>query len=1037
MSISYYKSIVNNLCIILISLILVACGGGGSSSDDSSTETPSSGDPGQGGTNNNTLPVINNLSITPDQAYNDSTLSVLLDVSDEDGDLLEVTYTWKNNDQVINEVTEPYLAPSYFNHGDSISVEVAITDGEDSVSQSTSITIQNRAPIIESLSFLNLPIFTTTDIEATIDISNVDNDPLTIEYHWTVNQELVSDVITNILPSNHFLKGDEVAVKAVVSDGDLTVEVTTSTHIQDTLPVMSVINMPDTVQYGEPVGFQVVVEDPDNDPYHLEFLARPNGMKIDEDDNISWTPTGPMFEKEMDIQWELSLLQEDYSHSEGRMIKVLDEERKVPLSNGYIETTFDSPDLAVGDIDGDGIKEIVATNGRRRLFALGSDGDEYAIKWEHPYALVEGEGPTYHDYNDLYYSCLTLIDLNDDGREEILAGLQGHAIWSHDTTGIFLFDDNLRPKRVATLTGNEVQQIYVTDLDNDQTLEIIALVDLYNSFRGEEPDDFKDQMQLVILSTDDYSVEWQSEILQLGATFTVGNLDSDSELEIVLGGGYVFDYINGSYTLSWHYEEGFTSNNDSASLDIADIDMDGIGEIIGTHPTSKVLTFYNANTQEIKLENEIKHSNFVTFLSPEDATPRILVRETSPIKLQLYSFDIDSQKLIPKWISSPSVFSENMRVGNLDDDPELEFYFTNRNDVIIYSNSSDDGELEIEWQPKQHTTNLKDTLVDVKSTLTNTSSLYALGLATISSGNSHLMAFNPVTNSFSFSPTIPGIKNETTAAVLLDLQKDNTNEIAFVTGKTPGLYDIFSESIIWSGNPINEEIVSLTTGQLGNDRKTSMIATTKDNGIYAYDIDNYELLWSHNTGGGVDIKLIDTKNTEQFNVVAADNENIRLLTSDDNYQSFSTKFNIFNDIPEGQETPIYEFSKNSQINIADLDGDSVDEIIVLIKRVYKSWLMVLDGNLKFENLIYLGEHDVRSFVVQNYGTQHRNILFSSENDGRRYIIEIDPWTGKVISTSPELGPRMVHDSLRFIDSNNDGQYELGWLTEEGSVTITR
>ncbi|WP_444918349.1 FG-GAP repeat domain-containing protein [Microbulbifer sp. JMSA003] len=1028
MCIFHDKPITNTVGIILISSILTACGGGGSSSSDSS------GGSGQGGGASNTPPVINSLSITPNPAYNDNVLSVQLDASDEDGDQLEVTYTWKNNNQIISEETESKLAASHFNHGDTISIEAYITDGEDSVSQNTSIIIQNRAPIVESLSFSNLPAFTNTDIEATISISDIDNDPLNIEYYWTVNNEEVSNITTNLLPSTHFLKNDEVAVKVIVSDGELTGEATASTEIQDALPVMSIVNMPDVVQYGIPTAFQVIVEDLDNDPYNLDFLARPNGMEIDEEGNINWTPTGPMFDKEMDVQWEVSLFQEDYSHSESRVLKVVDAEREIPLSNGYIEISHWPNDVAIGDIDGDGIKEIVATNGERRLYAFGSNGKEYAIKWEYPYLLTSGEEISTKRNNNYYISSLTFADLNNDGKEELLAGLEGDFNQSHDTTGLFLFDNNLKPKRVATLTGNEIEQVSVTDLNNDQSLEIIVLVDIYTSYDS-EPGDIEDQMQLVILNSDDYSVKWQSEALQLGEIFAVGNLDGDSELEIVLGGGYVFDYIDGNYALSWHYEDGFTdADKDNPDLDIIDIDMDGIGEIISIHPTSGFLTLFDANTQAIKIENEVKTNQFTTFLSPEDTTLRILATENSVGRSQLYSFDIDAQEFIPEWNSRPSAWGDNMRVANLDSDPELEYFFGNRDEIKIYSDLSGDEDLELEWEIGINMRDLEEKLVDIKSKSADSSKISALSLGEGVREDPHIMSLNPDTNIISFSSAIPEIENKITAGIMLDLQNDSTEKFAFVNEKTPGLYDIFSESIVWSGSPMSEEVVALTAGQLGSDDKTSMIATTKDASIYAYDMDSYELLWSHDVGGGIDIKLVDIDNNGLLDVVSTDTETISLFTSDDDYQSISAQFNIHTDIPEGQGNPN---SKISQLSTGDLDGDSIDEVIILMEYYSKAWIIVVNSSLEFKNLTSLEGYDVRSIVVQNYGTSHRNLLLNVENNELHYIVEMDPWTGKIISTSPELGPMMVENSLRFIDSNNDGIYELGWLTEEGSINITR
>lgn len=137
--------------------------------------------------------------------------------------------------------------------------------------------------------------------------------------------------------------------------------------------------------------------------------------------------------------------------------------------------------LAVGDLDGDGMKEIVVqlkdgrTNDAPTIFAIRSNG---SILWSYqiPYDYVNF-GTTSNDV--LYFNDVVLGDVDNDGFLEVVYFRNGKLTESEDSYG-FIFDHegNIQAEWTVPLSeayfGNPaMQQIALGDIDQDCDLEII------------------------------------------------------------------------------------------------------------------------------------------------------------------------------------------------------------------------------------------------------------------------------------------------------------------------------------------------------------------------------------------------------------------------------------------------------------------------------------------------------------------------------------------------------------------------------------
>jgi hypothetical protein len=100
----------------------------------------------------NTLPVVANISIEPDEQSFARRLLVKADVSDPDGDPITVVYRWKKNEAVIKEGESSELDITGFSAKDSIQVEIMASDGltEAKPVLSNAFVMNNTAPTITS-----------------------------------------------------------------------------------------------------------------------------------------------------------------------------------------------------------------------------------------------------------------------------------------------------------------------------------------------------------------------------------------------------------------------------------------------------------------------------------------------------------------------------------------------------------------------------------------------------------------------------------------------------------------------------------------------------------------------------------------------------------------------------------------------------------------------------------------------------------------------------------------------------------------------
>ena len=173
----------------------------------------------------NNPPTISSVSLTPTSATVTSTMSCTpVGASDSDGDTITYGYVWFVNGQQVSS-TSSTLAGA-FTKGDSVSCSITPNDGtEDGATvTSNSVTIQNSAPVISSVtigySTQQHSSGTFAGDQLTCNptgSSDVDGDSLTFSYMWYLNGASHSN--TQSLDTSNMNSGDVVYCAVMASDG--------------------------------------------------------------------------------------------------------------------------------------------------------------------------------------------------------------------------------------------------------------------------------------------------------------------------------------------------------------------------------------------------------------------------------------------------------------------------------------------------------------------------------------------------------------------------------------------------------------------------------------------------------------------------------------------------------------------------------------------------------------------------------------------------------------------------------------------------
>jgi DNA-binding beta-propeller fold protein YncE len=176
----------------------------------------------------NTSPVLSSVGLAPSAPRTNDTLTATASATDADGDALTYAFTWKVNGDVRSVVSGPSPSSSFDlavagngDQGQTVSVEVVVSDGTQSSVASASVVIANSAPTV-AVSLNDTSPQTRDLLVATAVAQDADSDPLTLSYTWTVNGVVRQTGASNtfdLAVKGNGDNGDVVGVTATASDG--------------------------------------------------------------------------------------------------------------------------------------------------------------------------------------------------------------------------------------------------------------------------------------------------------------------------------------------------------------------------------------------------------------------------------------------------------------------------------------------------------------------------------------------------------------------------------------------------------------------------------------------------------------------------------------------------------------------------------------------------------------------------------------------------------------------------------------------------
>lgn len=171
----------------------------------------------------NTAPVVSSVVLSPTSPRTNDSLTATTTASDVDGDTLTYTYTWKVNGVTVSGVTGATLSgSSHFDKGESVTVDVVVSDGSltDSAT-SSAVLVDNTPPKVADAALSATTLKEGDTVTCTPGRwSDADGDAESYTYEWLVDSVVVSGQTTTSLGSAHFDRGDSVQCRVTPNDGD-------------------------------------------------------------------------------------------------------------------------------------------------------------------------------------------------------------------------------------------------------------------------------------------------------------------------------------------------------------------------------------------------------------------------------------------------------------------------------------------------------------------------------------------------------------------------------------------------------------------------------------------------------------------------------------------------------------------------------------------------------------------------------------------------------------------------------------------------
>ncbi len=253
----------------------------------------------------NTPPSVE-VSLSPEAPLASDDIVATASATDVDGDDVSLSYAW-SVDGEPTDYDDATLPDSATLRGEIWTLEVIPNDGEEPGEPTlASVSIQNTAPLMHSVSLSPAEPREGDTIAASVIAEDEDGDTLTISYTWTVDGVPIEDNDQATLSGEHFDKHQQVQVSVTPNDGFIDGESMESepVGVVNTAPSITGVSLDPTEIY-EASEISCVAEgwsDDDGDAEGYTWLWEVNGLEVgtgatlsgehfDKGDNVACTAT--------------------------------------------------------------------------------------------------------------------------------------------------------------------------------------------------------------------------------------------------------------------------------------------------------------------------------------------------------------------------------------------------------------------------------------------------------------------------------------------------------------------------------------------------------------------------------------------------------------------------------------------------------------------------------------------------------------------------------------------------------------------------
>lgn len=228
-------------------------------------------------------PAIRSARIVPVPPVLSAPLSVQVEGEDPDRDPLTFRYRWLVNGAPLPGAIGPQVTPTALARGDRVSVEVIPFDGhvQGPPYRTEPVIVGNTPPVVSRVTIEPHPIRVGDVLQALVEATDADHDPIRYRFRWWKNDRLVSEGEAHTFETAGLLRDDVVAVSVIPRDGEGEGQEVFS-------PAVTIANSPPAITSVPPATAQqghylytVTAVDPEGDPVSFSLATAPPGMTID------------------------------------------------------------------------------------------------------------------------------------------------------------------------------------------------------------------------------------------------------------------------------------------------------------------------------------------------------------------------------------------------------------------------------------------------------------------------------------------------------------------------------------------------------------------------------------------------------------------------------------------------------------------------------------------------------------------------------------------------------------------------------------